>query len=88
MREYMRAYYAKNAAHLCEYQRKRYAQATKRSTPTQFAEARIERGYSQIALAKMVGTSQATISRIERCAAALEGFGKKDKLCALLGVEA
>ncbi len=86
MRRYMRTYYAENTEYVCRYQRERYHRKTAQSKPSPLAEARREHGYSQGALAEAIGTSQSTISRLESGALELEGFGKLDKLLAVLGV--
>lgn len=47
---------------------------------------RLNRGYSQYALAEAIGSSQAMISRLESGEMKLEAFFAKDALCAVLGV--
>lgn len=47
---------------------------------------RLNRGYSQYALAEAIGSSQAMISRLESGGMKLEAFFAKDALCAVLGV--
>lgn len=47
---------------------------------------RLNRGYSQYALAEAIGSSQAMISRLESGGMKLETFFAKDALCAVLGV--
>ena len=46
---------------------------------------RLNRGYSQCALAEAIGSSQAMISRLESGEMKLESFFAKDALCAVLG---
>lgn len=48
-------------------------------------EERKERGYTQREVAKRIGTTQPEIALLESGRLKLEGFGKKDELCALLG---
>ena len=47
---------------------------------------RLNRGYSQYALAEAIGSSQTMISRLESGEMKLESFFAKDALCAVLGV--
>ena len=46
---------------------------------------RLNRGYSQYALAEAIGSSQTMISRLESGEMKLETFFAKDALCAVLG---
>lgn len=47
---------------------------------------RLNRGYSQYALAEAIGSSQTMISRLESGEVKLETFFAKEALCAVLGV--
>lgn len=47
---------------------------------------RLNRGYSQYALAEAIGSSQSMISQLESGEMKLETFFAKDALCAVLGV--
>lgn len=70
--EKQRAYYEANKDSIAEKQR-------------WIRDKRLAYGYSQHALAKIVGVSQPMIARLESGEAKLESFFAKDVLCAILG---
>lgn len=71
--EYQRAYYEANKSSITEKQQ-------------WIRRKRLNRGYSQYALAEAIGSSQTMISRLESGEMKLESFFAKDALCAVLGV--
>ena len=86
--EYKRAYYEANKDSIAEY-RRAYYEANKDSIAEKqqwIRRKRLNRGYSQCALAEAIGSSQAMISRLESGEMKLEAFFAKDALCAVLGV--
>lgn len=73
---------------IAEYQRA-YREANKDSIAEKqqwIRHKRLNRGYSQYALAEAIGSSQTMISRLESGEMKLEAFFAKDALCAVLGV--
>ena len=86
--EYQRAYREANKDSIAEYQRA-YYEANKDSIAEKqqwIRRKRLNRGYSQYALAEAIGSSQTMISRLESGEMKLEAFFAKDVLCAVLGV--
>ena len=86
--EKQRAYYEANKDSIAEYQRA-YYEANKDSIAEKqqwIRHKRLNRGYSQYALAEAIGSSQAMISRLESGEVKLETFFAKEALCAVLGV--
>ena len=86
--EYQRAYREANKDSIAEYQRA-YYEANKDSIAEKqqwIRHKRLNRGYSQYALAEAIGSSQTMISRLESGEMKLEAFFAKDALCAVLGV--
>ena len=96
---YSRAYYAANKPYFAAYRREnsvliaKYASGYYRENQRRYAEGqrflketRMRLGWSQEAVARCVGVSQATIARLETGALPLETFRKRDKLLAVLGV--
>ena len=86
--EKQRAYYEANKDSIAEYQRA-YYEANKDSIAEKqqwIRHKRLNRGYSQYALAEAIGSSQTMISRLESGEMKLESFFAKDALCAVLGV--
>ena len=86
--EYQRAYREANKDSIAEY-RRAYYEANKDSIAEKqqwIRRKRLNRGYSQCALAEAIGSSQAMISRLESGEMKLEAFFAKDALCAVLGV--
>lgn len=71
--EYQRAYYEANKDSIAEKQQ-------------WIRHKRLNRGYSQYALAEAIGSSQTMISRLESGEVKLETFFAKEALCAVLGV--
>lgn len=86
--EYQRAYYKANKSSITEYQRAYYEANKSSITEKQqwIRRKRLNRGYSQYALAEAIGSSQTMISRLESGEMKLESFFAKDALCAVLGV--
>ena len=85
--EKQRAYYEANKDSIAEKQRA-YYEANKDSIAEKqqwIRRKRLNRGYSQCALAEAIGSSQAMISRLESGEMKLESFFAKDALCAVLG---
>ena len=83
-----RAYREANKDSIAEKQRA-YREANKDSIAEKqqwIRHKRLNRGYSQYALAEAIGSSQAMISRLESGELKLESFFAKDALCAVLGV--
>ena len=83
-----RAYREANKDSIAEKQRA-YYEANKDSIAKKqqwIRHKRLNRGYSQYALAEAIGSSQAMISRLESGELKLESFFAKDALCAVLGV--
>mgnify|MGYP004658983663 CR=1 FL=1 len=83
-----RAYREANKDSIAEYQRA-YYEANKDSIAEKqqwIRRKRLNRGYSQYALAEAIGSSQTMISRLESGEMKLEAFFAKDVLCAVLGV--
>ena len=89
-RECHAAYRQKHAGTIARYQAAYYALGKEMYGERQqwLARARLALGWSQAGLADTVGVSQATISKLETGALALDGFRGKDKLMAVLGVTA
>lgn len=89
-RTYHAAYRREHAGTISRYQAAYYSGSKARHGDDQkwLARARLALGWSQAGLADTVGVSQATISKLETGALALEGFRAKDKLLAVLGVTA
>ena len=89
-RECHAAYRQKHAGTIARYQAAYYSGSKARHGADQqwIARARLALGWSQAGLARSVGVSQATISKLETGALALDGFRGKDKLMAVLGVTA
>lgn len=87
-RTYHAAYRMEHAGTISRYQAAYYSIGQKLYGERQqwLARARLALGWSQAGLADAVGVSQATISKLETGALALEGFRAKDKLLAVLGV--
>ena len=86
--EKQRAYYEANKDSIAKKQRA-YREANKDSIAEKqqwIRHKRLNRGYSQYALAEAIGSSQAMISRLESGELKLESFFAKDALCAVLGV--
>ena len=86
--EYHRAYREANKDSIAEKQRA-YREANKDSIAEKqqwIRHKRLNRGYSQYALAEAIGSSQAMISRLESGEVKLETFFAKEALCAVLGV--
>ena len=86
--EKQRAYREANKDSIAEYQRA-YYEANKDSIAEKqqwIRRKRLNRGYSQYALAEAIGSSQTMISRLESGEMKLEAFFAKDVLCAVLGV--
>ena len=86
--EYQRAYYEANKDSIAEKQRA-YREANKDSIAEKqqwIRHKRLNRGYSQYALAEAIGSSQTMISLLELGEMKLESFFAKDALCAVLGV--
>jgi ribosome-binding protein aMBF1 (putative translation factor) len=86
--EKQRAYREANKDSIAEKQRA-YREANKDSIAEKqqwIRHKRLNRGYSQYALAEAIGSSQAMISRLESGELKLESFFAKDALCAVLGV--
>ena len=86
--EKKRAYYEANKDSIAEKQRA-YYEANKDSIAEKqqwIRHKRLNRGYSQYALAEAIGSSQAMISRLESGEMKLETFFAKDALFAVLGV--
>ncbi len=96
---YSKAYYAANKPYFAAYRREnsvliaKYASGYYRENQRRYAEGqrflketRMRLGWSQEAVARCVGVSQATIARLETGALPLETFRKRDKLLAVLGV--
>ena len=86
--EKKRAYYEANKRSIAEKKRA-YREANKDSIAEKqqwIRHKRLNRGYSQYALAEAIGSSQAMISRLESGGMKLETFFAKDALCAVLGV--
>lgn len=86
--EYQRAYREANKDSIAEKQRA-YYEANKDSIAEKqqwIRHKRLNRGYSQYALAEAIGSSQTMISRLESGEMKLEAFFAKDALCAVLGV--
>ena len=86
--EKRRAYYEANKDSIAEKQRA-YREANKDSIAEKqqwIRHKRLNRGYSQYALAEAIGSSQTMISRLESGEMKLESFFAKDALCAVLGV--
>ena len=86
--EKQRAYREANKDSIAEKQRA-YYEANKDSIAKKqqwIRHKRLNRGYSQYALAEAIGSSQAMISRLESGELKLESFFAKDALCAVLGV--
>ena len=82
------AYREANKDSIAEYQRA-YREANKDSIAEKqqwIRHKRLNRGYSQYALAEAIGSSQTMISRLESGEMKLESFFAKDALCAVLGV--
>ena len=85
--EYQRAYREANKDSIAEKQRA-YYEANKDSIAEKqqwIRHKRLNRGYSQYALAEAIGSSQTMISRLESGEMKLETFFAKDALCAVLG---
>ena len=83
-----RAYRKANKDSIAEKQRA-YYKANKSSIAEKqqwIRRKRLNRGYSQYALAEAIGSSQTMISRLESGEMKLESFFAKDALCAVLGV--
>ena len=83
-----RAYRKANKDSIAEKQRA-YYEANKSSIAEKqqwIRRKRLNRGYSQYALAEAIGSSQTMISRLESGEMKLESFFAKDALCAVLGV--
>lgn len=89
-RTYHAAYRREHAGTISRYQAAYYSgnKARRGNDQKWLARARLALGWSQAGLADTVGASQATISKLETGALALEGFRGKDKLLAVLGVTA
>lgn len=89
-RTYHAAYRMEHARTISRYQAAYYSLGKEMYGERQkwLARARLALGWSQAGLADTVGVSQATISKLETGALALEGFRWKDKLLAVLGVTA
>lgn len=96
---YSKSYYAANKPYFAAYRRAnstrfaQYASWYYRKNQRRYAEGqrflketRMRLGWSQEAVARCVGVSQATIARLETGALPLETFRKRDKLLAVLGV--
>lgn len=96
---YSKAYYAANKPYFAAYRREhsvliaKYASGYYRENQRRYAEGqrflketRMRLGWSQEAVARCVGVSQATIARLETGALPLETFRKRDKLLEVLGV--
>ena len=86
--EKQRAYREANKDSIAEKQRA-YREANKDSIAEKqqwIRHKRLNRGYSQYALAEAIGSSQAMISRLESGEVKLETFFAKEALCAVLGV--
>lgn len=86
--EKRRAYREANKDSIVE-KRRAYYEANKDSIAEKqqwIRHKRLNRGYSQYALAEAIGSSQAMISRLESGEMKLEAFFAKDALCAVLGV--
>ena len=83
-----RAYRKANKDSIAEYQRAYYEANKSSITEKQqcIRRKRLNRGYSQYALAEAIGSSQTMISRLESGEMKLESFFAKDALCAVLGV--
>ena len=83
-----RAYRNANKDSIAEYQRAYYEANKSSITEKQqwIRRKRLNRGYSQYALAEAIGSSQTMISRLESGKMKLESFFAKDALCAVLGV--
>ena len=86
--EKQRAYRKANKDSIAEYQRAYYEANKSSITEKQqwIRRKRLNRGYSQYALAEAIGSSQTMISRLESGEMKLESFFAKDALCAVLGV--
>lgn len=95
---YSKAYYAANKPYFAAYRRAnstmfaQYASWYYRKNQRRYAEGqrflketRMRLGWSQEAVARCVGVSQATIARLETGAQPLETFRKRDKLLEVLG---
>lgn len=98
-RAYQKAYYENNKPYFAAYRRAnstmfaQYASRYYRKNQRRYAEGqrflketRMRLGWSQEAVARCVGVSQATIARLETGAQPLETFRKRDKLLEVLGV--
>ena len=86
--EKQRAYREANKDSIAEYQRA-YYEANKDSIAEKqrwIRDRRLNRGYSQRALAEAIGCSQPMIARLESGEMKLGAFFAKDALCAVLGV--
>lgn len=83
-----RAYRKANKDSIAEKQRAYYEANKSSITEKQqwIRRKRLNRGYSQYALAEAIGSSQTMISRLESGEMKLESFFAKDALCAVLGV--
>ena len=86
--EKQRAYREANKDSIAEKHRA-YYEANKDSIAEKqqwIRKKRLNRGYSQYALAEAIGSSQTMISRLESGEMKLKSFFAKDALCAVLGV--
>lgn len=87
--EYGKKWRAERSEVFSEQQRFRYQinQQLYGEEQSWIAEARMKKGWSQEAVAKMVGVTQGTITRLETGAMPFRTFSRREELCRVLEVD-